>query len=81
VQTRVVRVNVYVDGFNFYGGGRELAGRGTAGWKWLDIRAKAGTIAADEWPNDVPVITRVVYCTARVNPLPTDPEGPKRQES
>lgn len=76
-----MRVNVYVDGFNLYRGGDEIAGRGTVGWKWLDIRAMAATIALDEWPNGPHTIERVVYCTARVNPTQKDPDLPKRQES
>jgi hypothetical protein len=36
-----MRVGVYVDGYNLYYGGRALSGRGTAGWRWLDIRALA----------------------------------------
>ena len=36
-----MRVGVYVDGFNVYYGGRGLCGRGTAGWRWLDLRALA----------------------------------------
>ncbi|MEJ7792015.1 MAG: hypothetical protein WKF65_08610 [Gaiellaceae bacterium] len=76
-----MRVNVYVDGFNVYRGGAEIAGSGTVGWKWLDFRAMAATIAAAEWPNGPHSIERVVYCTARVNPTPMDPDLPLRQES
>jgi len=76
-----MRVNVYVDGFNLYRGGAEIAGRSTVGWKWLDIRSMAGAIAADEWPNEAHSIERLVYCTARVNPTPMDPDLPKRQET
>ena len=69
-----------VDGFNLYRGGSEIAGRGAAGWKWLDIRALAETLAADAWPNDAHVIGRVVYCTASLKPTRIDPDLPKRQE-
>lgn len=69
-----------MDGFNLYGGGKEIAG-GATGWKWLDIRSMAASIAADEWPNEPHSIDRVVYCTARVNPTPMDPDLPKRQET
>ena len=34
-----MRVGAYVDGFNLYYGGRSLCGRGTPGWRWLDVRA------------------------------------------
>jgi len=42
-----------VDGFNLYLGARSVCGRGTRGWRWLDLRALAerllhppGSIAA-----------------------------------
>jgi hypothetical protein len=76
-----MRVHVYVDAFNLYRGGSEIAGRGAAGWKWLDIRALAETLANDEWPNATHTIERVVYCTANLKPTPTDPDLPKRQET
>jgi len=62
-----MRVGVYVDGFNLYYGGRELCGRGTAGWRWLNIRALAQDLAdhAPGWPEAQ--IERVVYCTARID--------------
>jgi hypothetical protein len=40
-----VRIGVYVDGFNLYYGGRGLCGRGTPGWRWLDLRALATSLA------------------------------------
>ena len=36
-----MNVGVYVDGFNLYYGGQAHCGQGTAGWRWLDIRALA----------------------------------------
>jgi hypothetical protein len=42
-----MRVGVYVDGFNLYFGARSVCGRGTPGWRWLDLRALA------EWPVQV----------------------------
>jgi uncharacterized LabA/DUF88 family protein len=62
-----MRVGVYVDGYNLYYGGRALCGRGTAGWRWLDIRALAQALVDERgnWPDAT--ITRVVYCTARVD--------------
>lgn len=74
----LVRVNVYVDGFNLYRGGRELAGS-QSGWRWLDIRAMALTLGSEYWP-DVS-IERVVYCTAPLKPTPMDPDLPRRQET
>lgn len=39
-----MRVGVYIDGFNLYYGGRGLCGKGTAGWRWLDVRALAARL-------------------------------------
>jgi hypothetical protein len=75
-----MRVGVYVDGFNLYKRGHALAGD-AAGWKWLDIRALAATLAAEEWPLEAHTISRVVYCTTRVKPTASNPDGPLRQES
>ena len=36
-----MRIGVYVDGFNLYYGARSLCGRGTPGWRWLDLRGLA----------------------------------------
>ena len=59
-----MRVGVYVDGFNLYYGARGLCGRGTPGWRWLDIRALAQRVVSriSRWQGAV--IARVVYCTA-----------------
>lgn len=64
-----MRFNVYVDGFNLYYG----ALRGQP-FRWLDIRRFASSLlrADDE-------LYRVHYFTARVRPLPHDPEAPRRQ--
>jgi hypothetical protein len=75
-----MRVGVYVDGFNLYKRAQALAGD-AAGWKWLDIRALAATLAADEWPPEPHEITRVVYCTTTVKPTVANPDGPLRQET
>lgn len=58
-----MRVGVYVDAYNLYYGMRDLCGRGTAGWRWLDIRAFASSFC--QWPGSS--VTRVVYCTAVVD--------------
>ena len=58
-----MRVGVYVDGFNLYRRGKALAGN-AAGWKWLDIRALATTLANDEWtggPHDVIRVRRLLH--------------------
>lgn len=60
-------VGVYVDGYNLYYGGRSLCGRSTAGWRWLDVRTLAEALVHEraDWPTAE--ITRVIYCTARVD--------------
>jgi hypothetical protein len=74
-----VRIGAYIDGFNVYHGGRELAGA-QPGWKWLDFRALIQTLADDEWPGGGHTVERVVYCTAPVKPTVMDPDLPKRQQ-
>jgi hypothetical protein len=59
-----MRIGVYVDGFNLYYGARKHCGRGTPGWRWLDLRALVAPLAG--WPGSE--IARLVYCTARVDP-------------
>jgi hypothetical protein len=63
-------VGAYVDGFNLYYGGRSLCGRGTPGWRWLDVRALLA--ARLGWPDGV--LERVVYCTAVIDAA-TNPSG------
>lgn len=63
-----MRVGVYVDGYNLYYGGRKACGRGTAGWRWLGVRALAEALVGERatlWPNAA--VTRLAYCTARIN--------------
>ncbi|MER5266182.1 hypothetical protein ABTZ99_29250 [Actinosynnema sp. NPDC002837] len=63
-----MRVGVYVDGYNLYYGGRKHCGRGTAGWRWLDVRALVETLLAEkavDWPSAS--LERIVYCTARIS--------------
>lgn len=61
-----MRVGVYIDGFNLYYGGRGLCGRGTSGWRWLDIRKLAELICSRSTIWEQPVVERVVYCTAPI---------------
>jgi hypothetical protein len=63
-------VGAYVDGFNLYYGGRSLCGRGTPGWRWLNVRALL--TARLGWPEAV--LERVVYCTAVIDAA-TNPSG------
>ena len=58
-----MKVGVYVDGFNLYYGGRGHCGRGTCGWRWLDVRAMICPFIG--WTGAA--IDKVVYCTARVD--------------
>lgn len=74
-----MRVGVYVDGFNLYFGARAVCGRGTPGWRWLDIRALASTLIEERWAAFDPVIEQVVYCTARVSGA-EDPSSPTEQD-
>ncbi|SFM59863.1 NYN domain-containing protein [Nocardia asteroides NBRC 15531] len=58
-----MRVGVYIDAYNLYYGMRGICGRGTSGWRWLDIRALAESLCG--WQGAT--VDRVVYCTARVD--------------
>lgn len=75
----VLGVGVYVDGFNLYYGGRGLCGRGTAGWRWLDLRSLAeGLVSARSgWANAQ--VHRVVYCSARISGA-SNPVGSREQD-
>jgi uncharacterized LabA/DUF88 family protein len=73
------RVGVYIDGYNLYYGARAVCGRGTAGWRWLDLRGLATSLVAAQrgWPGAA--IDRIVYCTARIDGA-TNPSGNADQE-
>lgn len=73
-----MKVGVYVDGFNLYFGAREHCGRGTAGWRWLDIRSLIADALPPTWHAEGAVVERVVYCTARVSGI-DDPSTPRDQ--
>ena len=80
VASRRMRVGVYVDGFNLYFGARSVCGRGTRGWRWLDLRALAERCA--RWragSTRGAYVDRVVYCTARVSGV-EDRTSPADQE-
>ncbi|MDO1481582.1 NYN domain-containing protein [Rhodococcus ruber] len=62
-----MRVGVYIDGFNLYYGARYLCGRGTAGWRWLDLRLLAADLVATHSGWTEATVERVVYCTARIS--------------
>jgi hypothetical protein len=61
-----MRVGVYIDGYNLYYGGQELCGRGTPGWRWLDVRGLAESLINPSFWVGASV-TRVVYCTAPIH--------------
>jgi hypothetical protein len=56
-----VRVGVYVDGYNLYYGGRGICGRGTSGWRWLDLRAMAASVVAANSGWSGPFAVKVVF--------------------
>jgi len=62
-----MRVGVYVDGFNLYYGARSVCGQGTAGWRWLDLRALGQYLLANNQRWKGSQIARVVFCTARID--------------
>lgn len=61
-----MKVGVYVDGYNLYYGGRGICGRGTAGWRWLDVRALGHSVIQSHSGWTGPFDLRVVFCTARI---------------
>jgi uncharacterized LabA/DUF88 family protein len=75
-----VRIGVYVDGFNLYYGARGICGRGTPGWRWLDLRALAISLVSQHrnWPDAQ--VNRVVSCTARIDAA-SNPSGARDQET
>lgn len=62
-----MRVGAYIDGYNLYYGGRGIMGRGTAGWRWLDLRALSERLVAQRSGWAEAHVERVVYCTARIH--------------
>ncbi len=75
-----MRVGIYVDGFNLYYGARDRCGRGTRGWRWLDIRALAADLVAARWNWAGALVQRVVYCTATIDPH-SNPSGFSDQQT
>ncbi|MCH9728968.1 MAG: NYN domain-containing protein [Actinomycetia bacterium] len=74
-----MRVGVYIDGFNLYYGGRGLCGKGTAGWRWLDVRALAARLVTGHSSWTGATIERVVYCTAVISGA-DNPVGNREQD-
>jgi hypothetical protein len=75
-----MRVGVYVDGFNLYFGARDHCGRGTPGWRWLDVRGVVDGSLPAAWTAIGAAVDRVVYCTARVSGN-DDPTSPTDQDA
>lgn len=73
-----MRVGVYIDGFNLYYGGKSIMGENAPGWRWLDMRAAFGAIAAAQWPQTA-TVEPVVYCTSRILGR-VDAQAQKRQD-
>jgi len=67
-------VGVYVDGYNVYYGARGLCGRGTPGWRWLDVRALAQRLVAGVQGWSTAAVDRIVYCTAVIDAA-SNPSG------
>ncbi|UXA21333.1 hypothetical protein [Mycobacterium sp. SMC-4] len=75
-----MRVGVYIDGFNLYYGGKFLCGSGTAGWRWLDLRALATRLISDQSAWTGATVERIVYCTARISGA-DNPVGSQEQDA
>lgn len=77
-----MRVGIYIDGFNLYYGGKFMCGKGTAGWRWLDLRALGNQLIADNSGWAPATDLRVVYCTARIKADADNPKaaGPREQD-
>lgn len=65
-----MKVNVYIDGFNFY-----YAAVGRTPYKWLDLRRLCAMCAPDA------NLHRVKYFTARLQSRDGDPGQPERQQA
>lgn len=76
----VVRVGAYVDGLNVYYGGRQLCGRSSPGWRWLNLAALVQRLIGRNraWMGAGAEVTRIVYCTALTKHL-HDPSEAERQ--
>jgi hypothetical protein len=74
-----MRVGIYIDGFNLYYGARGLCGRGTPGWRWLDLRALGRRLVDQRSGWQGADVARVVYCTARVSGA-QNAEGQREQD-
>ena len=64
-----MRVGAYIDGLNLYYGGRHLCGRGTPGWRWLDIAKLVEHLVSRNpaWTAQQATVHRIAYCTAVIS--------------
>lgn len=74
-----MRVGVYIDGFNLYYGARYMMGRGTAGWRWLDVRSLSTDLVGRRLNWAGASVSRVVYCTALIDGA-MNPDGRRDQD-
>ena len=74
-----MRVGVYIDGFNLYYGARFMMGRGTSGWRWLDVRSLSTDLVNRRLNWAGASVSRVVYCTALIDGA-TNPDGRRDQD-
>lgn len=74
-----MRVGLYVDAFNLYYGARSLCGRGTTGWRWLDLRSLGSALLERTTIWSGAQLERVVYCTAQINAA-DNPIGHREQD-
>lgn len=70
---------MYVDGFTVYYGARSVCGRGSTGWRWLDIRALVNHLITRQGLWSGSTVQRIVYCTARVDAV-THPDAHTDQD-
>lgn len=74
-----MNIGAYIDGYNLYYGARRMCGRGTPGWRWLDIKALitdlVGSYSGWVGPHQV----EVTYCTARISGA-SNPVGQQEQD-
>ena len=74
-----MRVGVYIDGFNLYYGGRDSCGRGTDGWRWLDVRSLSEDLIGRRRNWAGAAVERIVYCTARIS-ASSNQDGAEEQD-
>lgn len=74
-----MRIGAYIDGYNLYYGARRMCGRGTPGWRWLDIKSLVTSLVAANSGWVGPHQIDITYCTARVSGA-SNPVGQREQD-